>query len=568
MVQFTDDGPKTTSISNIYGYNTNQPLNGVYNFSVGADSVGNSSTDGVILQSFTGVTAQGGTTPTGRAITNQTLDWNSETDTQVTYAFSFKYFAGPTSTQQETATGTVTFNKTNGTYTFDLTDPIGGQTTFSTSSPFKSFNYDTTGNNSPEIVVQQYSEAANFFGVLSAQGASPPSDANDLVTTNNDLGYDAGEVFKSAVTSYVNISTDTVGVDSDTVQAGELLNYDFYTVNPVSGATSPPQNPLATIDPNASRAYVDSLSITIDQITDGEDIAVLLKLYNQNFATNGLPEYTTKLLIANNAADYQTGAGSFKIVNITEANYDSTNYKIYGIQAVSSTENLTGTGYSLTGNNPVTLTATGNNYADTSDNDVFKIIKIDVTTKSTSNFDTDLNFVGQLVDGDADSAGFNFNVHLEADSSTLIGTSQSDYLTGTSAVNTINGGNGNDILLGLGGADQLTGNNGNDQFLFNSSSEGIDTITDFVVTDDTIVVSKSGFGDGLSTNMVNTSITAAQFQLGASDAASSAGTRFIYNSSTGALFYDSDGTGTNAGQQLATLNTGLSMTNTNIFVIA
>lgn len=69
------------------------------------------------------------------------------------------------------------------------------------------------------------------------------------------------------------------------------------------------------------------------------------------------------------------------------------------------------------------LTATGSNYADTADNDVFKIIKIDVITSTTINSDVDLNFVGQVIDGDADFAGFNFDVHLEIDGvANLIGT--------------------------------------------------------------------------------------------------------------------------------------------------
>jgi hypothetical protein len=38
---------------------------------------------------------------------------------------------------------------------------------------------------------------------------------------------------------------------------------------------------------------------------------------------------------------------------------------------------------------------------------------------------------------------------------------------------------------------------GNDQFVFNFSNEGIDTITDFNVTFDSILISASGFGGGL-----------------------------------------------------------------------
>ena len=112
-----------------------------------------------------------------------------------------------------------------------------------------------------------------------------------------------------------------------------------------------------------------------------------------------------------------------KIVSIGTDDYDSANYKIAGVQVMSSTEDVTGTGVSLSTHNAVNLTAAGMNYADTSDNDVFKIIKIDVITSTTINSDVDLNFVGQLIDGDADFANFNFDVHLEIDGiANLIGT--------------------------------------------------------------------------------------------------------------------------------------------------
>ncbi|MFL9460920.1 MULTISPECIES: LamG-like jellyroll fold domain-containing protein [Scytonema] len=82
---------------------------------------------------------------------------------------------------------------------------------------------------------------------------------------------------------------------------------------------------------------------------------------------------------------------------------------------------------------------------------------------------------------------------------------------------------GNDTLEGGAGNDTLTGNAGADTFVFNSLSEGIDTITDFDGTEgDLIAVSRDGFG--ISGAKVN---------------------NFTYNSTTGALSFD--------GTQFATL---------------
>lgn len=123
------------------------------------------------------------------------------------------------------------------------------------------------------------------------------------------------------------------------------------------------------------------------------------------------------------------------------------------------------------------------------------------------------------------------------------------------------GGNGNDSLTGGMGNDTLTGNAGMDSFNFVMPTEGVDTITDFSVVDDTIVVSAKGFGGGLVAGAV---ITPDQFFIGAS--AMDAADRFIYNSKSGALFFDVYGTGGMAQMQISSLATGLGLTNNDILV--
>lgn len=59
------------------------------------------------------------------------------------------------------------------------------------------------------------------------------------------------------------------------------------------------------------------------------------------------------------------------------------------------------------------------------------------------------------------------------------GNTLANRLTGNSGINTLSGGNGNDTIAGAGGNDALTGGSGADHFVFNSSSSGVDTITDF-----------------------------------------------------------------------------------------
>ena len=410
--RFKDDGPTFNYITNLVGFNVQYPLIGFDAITQGND------TAGVFMSSLSGRVD-------GHDITNAQVTLKEDTADQVFYTFSFDYLPGPNSTVVQTATGIVTVNKAEGTFFFDIDEPIKGETTYSTSAPEATFNYDRLGNKSPEIVVQQYDD--HFFGVLTARSAEPPSDTNDLLA-GGDHVFTPGEIFDSASEAYLNIATSTVGANSDTMQAGELLNFDFYAVNPVLGTVSPPKDSGASVDPAAQRACASQVNITLDQINVGqEDIAIVLKLYNADTDTS-----TTRLLLANAASDYVLDpATGYRVVSIGKDDYDSAHYQISGLQVLSSTEEVTGTGYSLSTHEAVTLTAAGRGLADSSDTDVFKIIQIDIQTEQTATFDTDLVFAGQVVDGDLDAKPFTFKVHLEADSNILSAPGSMDALNGT-----------------------------------------------------------------------------------------------------------------------------------------
>jgi M6 family metalloprotease-like protein len=137
-----------------------------------------------------------------------------------------------------------------------------------------------------------------------------------------------------------------------------------------------------------------------------------------------------------------------------------------------------------------------------------------------------------------------------------------DTCLGSNGKDILIGGDGNDHLIGGNRKDSLTGGEGEDKFSFTFPTEGIDTITDFSVVNDIIQVSKAGFDGGLKKGILK----AAQFVIGS--AAKDQSDRFIYNQSTGELFFDVDGKGGTGQVQLAKLSTGLAMTNNDIQVIA
>ena len=96
-----------------------------------------------------------------------------------------------------------------------------------------------------------------------------------------------------------------------------------------------------------------------------------------------------------------------------------------------------------------------------------------------------------------------------------------------------------------------------------SAAFNIDEITDFNVADDTVRLDDDIFSSDL---LANNSVAGSQFVIGA--AALDAGDRIIYNSATGAVYYDSDGTGAAAQIQFAELSPGLALTNFDFLVVA
>ncbi|MBD1804070.1 calcium-binding protein [Microcoleus sp. FACHB-SPT15] len=187
------------------------------------------------------------------------------------------------------------------------------------------------------------------------------------------------------------------------------------------------------------------------------------------------------------------------------------------------------------------------------------------------------------------------------DSINGFGNSLSNTLTGNQANNLLFGKSGDDTLLGLmgsdrlvggSGADTLTGGAGADRFIRKYSHTGVDTITDFNVAEDTFLVSASSFGGELvggsviretqftvgeaaldeSDRFIYNSTTGGLFfdadGTGISEVIQDESDRFIYNSTTGGLFFDADGTGISEVIQVAQLSSGLAMTHADIFVFA
>ena len=145
----------------------------------------------------------------------------------------------------------------------------------------------------------------------------------------------------------------------------------------------------------------------------------------------------------------------------------------------------------------------------------------------------------------------------------ILGNAGANILTGTAHADTISGGGGADRLLGGGGDDRLLGGAGNDsltggagadRFVLDqalSATSNRDLLTDFLPDSDTIELSLAVFRALGGTPGV---LSAEQFWSGAGvTRAHDASDRLIYNTTTGDLYYDADGSGSGAAVAIAVI---------------
>ena len=136
------------------------------------------------------------------------------------------------------------------------------------------------------------------------------------------------------------------------------------------------------------------------------------------------------------------------------------------------------------------------------------------------------------------------------------GNELDNIITGNSGNNILSGGAGHDVLTGGDGSDILTGGSGADYFVFNvkpNASSNLDTVTDFQPGADELQFSKAIF---TALGSKTGELSGDKFWSGATAVSAHDSTdRIIYNTTTGALYYDADGIGGAAAVQVAIIGT-------------
>ena len=169
----------------------------------------------------------------------------------------------------------------------------------------------------------------------------------------------------------------------------------------------------------------------------------------------------------------------------------------------------------------------------------------------------------EAIDASTAAAGVVVSLALQLEGFTLTGSDFADTLTGGSGVDilnggagvdTLNGGFGNDKLNGGLDDDVLTGGVGSDIFLFSSAIAGggnIDWITDYNAPTDAINLSSAIFtGLATTSGLATGQLAAASFNL---NAATGTGSQIVYNTTTGALSFDTNGAAAGGATQFGTL---------------
>jgi hypothetical protein len=411
------------------------------------------------------------------AITGASVAWVSEDANGALFNVQFTYQPNPTSSDTATATGTVSFDKVNGTYSVELNAPIDSFSITSTSHATSFTGYDLESSvlvaSNPPVSVAKL--ATNFYVQFSGQEEGTLT----APTIQPGTTFVNGDVFATGVQTYVTISNASNGVHGDTMQRGEILDLDFFASDPQGFINSPPT------------AQASAIFLKFDGIGTGEDLVVVLKLVDPDDHT-----HTTKAIVVDNGDIYKTNAeipvgyqGSINLdsndgaVIIESNDYNTSvgeNWVIEGAQVLVSSRNITGTGIDLNSTSANGGASTGTQPLETGETgsgEPVKISDIGFVSVTTGTQTTNLNFaLTTVADADGDPASIqNLNVSIVA-GTTFAGTSTDEAIQGSPGNDTLIGGGGNDILVGGGGADTFkwtAGDHGTD------GSPSIDTIKDF-----------------------------------------------------------------------------------------
>src|SRR4029079_6789157 len=225
--------------------------------------------------------------------------------------------------------------------------------------------------------------------------------------------WTAGELFNQASAS-VTISSSAAGVAGNTIQGGEVLDFNLYNSSPTGHLNTTPT------------ASATSMFISLDGIGSSEDMIIVLKLYDTSTHT-----YTTKALMVENGdiikagvndgqltgtayeAVTPTGNDGLIVIEANDYQAGNTNLVIVGAQIAGSDECITGSATNFNGNIGASGNSSGTQDFSTDVSDApFKIQNIGFLTQSTTDQGAQIQFDTTVTDADGDSATQHLTVNV------------------------------------------------------------------------------------------------------------------------------------------------------------
>ena len=440
----------------------------------------------------------------------------------------------------------------------------------------------------------------NFGGAAWPNVASP--------TTLYKANFTALPTFTTG-SAKVNFSSQNASPGYTFQGTGTVISAD--STAPTASSFSPVDNATgvavgANLVVNFSEAIKKgSGNLVIKKLSDNS-VVETIAVTNSNVTVSGSQLTINPTNDLAQGTDYYVEIANAAIKDIAGNNYagitgsSTWNFKTQGTSTINGTagaDNLIGTANpdiinGLAGND----TLNGNTGADTLvgglGNDIYVVDNTgDVVTELASQ-GTDLiqSSVTYTLPANVEDLTLTGTTAINGTGNTLANT-----VTGNTANNILNGGTGNDNLIGGSGTDQLLGSDGNDslsgdagndtltgglgadKFIYNTNAAftttavGVDTITDFNISQtDQIVLDKTTFTSISSAAGTGFSV-ASEFAKVTSDAlAATSAADIVYNTTTGGLFYNQNGTaaGLGTGAQFLTLTNKPALTATQFVIQA
>jgi VCBS repeat-containing protein len=428
----------------------------------------------------------------------------------------------------------------NGDHTWTYTPALNDDTGVT-------FNYTVSdgsliGTSTASLDITPVNDAAVITGATSGsvtEDAVPNTVTGDLNSTDVDGTADSWTVVSSPTASASGYGTYTIDATGHWTYALDNSNTTVNALN--NGATLSDSFTVTTADGTSQ-----VVSVTINGHTDATDvlpptdIVFGLAASTGTLTGNGINSGMT--LGSLTAVDADSTTWTFAIGSVTGQTLPAISLS----PATGASVNLVTSGSISSGKYAFSVTATdpaGHSYTET-------------YTLSVGQQQGDGSSAFTITNGTSATNGTDISLGLNG-GDTILGGGGDDALVG---------GNGDDFIHGGLGNDQLIGGQGNDQFFFDTAlgTANVDTIFDFNAGGsasnqavDTVQLDHTIFS-ALSTGALQAGVSFVSNNTGA---ASGTHAQIIFNSSTGDLSYDSDGTGAQGAVLFAHLTlTGLTGT--------